>query len=63
MKTFAVYPNAAQPTIKVRTGDAFETFVFTHKRQADKKILKLIAEGYKLDTTHATMPMEGTQRG
>ena len=55
MKTFAVYPLAAQPTIRVRTGNEIETFTFTRKLRADKKILALVADGYNLDPTHQTM--------
>ena len=48
-KTFAVDPSAAKPTVSVRTGDTTETFTFKTKGQADKKIMKLLAEGYKFD--------------
>lgn len=55
MKTFAVYPLAAKPTIKVRTDNQFEVFTYNHKRQADRKILELVKAGYTLDATHETM--------
>lgn len=53
MKTFAVY--SGEIRIRVRTGDTFEDFTFKTKRAADKKILALLADGYKLDATHETM--------
>lgn len=56
MKTFAVMPGRV--AVKVRTGDAIETFEFKgSKRRADVKILQLISEGYTLDATHETMAL------
>lgn len=54
VKTFSVYPEAKQPTIKVRTGEAVETFTFRRKAQADKKIMELLRTGYTFDATRQT---------
>ena len=55
MKSFAVNAGPGKPTIYVRTGDAVQTFTFNTKRQADKKILSLFEQGYRLDRTHETI--------
>lgn len=51
MKTFAVDLHSIR--LYVRTGDAYETLNFRTKRQADKRILKLLERGYSLDRTGA----------
>jgi hypothetical protein len=48
MKTFSVSLHGP-PAILVRTDGKTELFTFRTKRQADKKLLKLIEAGYTLD--------------
>lgn len=52
MKTFQVDPMSRIPTIRVKIGDTVTVFTFATKKQADKKIMKLIAAGYKFDSQH-----------
>ena len=47
MRTFFVHLDATK--ITVRTDGSEETFSFRTKKQADKKLLELLAAGYTLD--------------
>lgn len=47
MKTYFVHLNAF--AITVRTDETIETLTFRTKKQADKKLMALIADGYKFD--------------
>ena len=46
-QTYFVHLNAT--AITVRTGDQVETFEYRTKKQADRKLVQLIKDGYKFD--------------
>jgi|GEM_PF-4632504 len=59
MKAYAVDPHRI--AVYVKTGDTIETLTFRTRRQADKKLLELIGEGYKFDRKMYALEIEGKE--
>lgn len=62
MKTFGVSPVVDCIGLIVRTDDVIKTETFITKRKADKRIMELLRNGYKFDSTHETLKIETPQQ-
>lgn len=55
IKTFGVSPVVDTIQLIIRTGDTLTTETFLRKHKADRRITKLLNDGYKFDATHETL--------